>query len=174
MKEFEKEIPKQQTIKNILIPSTYPLQSAKRQSLNALVLKHIVEDLQPISVVQQKGFRNLVHALDPKYILPNRQTVVKLMKSSHKSVNEKMIKELKTTPYVALTTDMWSSKDTKDSFNGITVHYWLSESATLKSRVLDCSKFKNSHTSEELASDILRNLKEFGIFVPCKGTNLMP
>ena len=41
--------------------------------------------------------------------------------------------------HVALTTDMWSSKDSKDSYNGLTIHYWVSENSSLKSRILDCS-----------------------------------
>ena len=102
-------------------------------------------------MVQQNGFRNLVKALDPKYILPIRgDTVVKLLKKTHKNANQKMVEELNQATYVALTTDMCSSKDSKDSYNGITVHYWISESASLKSRILDCSKFKCAHTSKSL------------------------
>ena len=57
------------------------LQSQKRDHLNTLVIKHICQDLQPISVVEQKGFQNLVKRLDSKYLLPNRKTVVKLLKN---------------------------------------------------------------------------------------------
>ena len=58
---------------------------------------------------------------------------------------------------------MWSSKNSKGSYNGITIHYWNSESAALKSRILDCSKFQNAHTSEEISADILKTLQKFGI-----------
>ena len=53
----------------------------KRDHLNALVIKHICQDLQPISLVEQKGFQNLVKRLYSKYLLPNRKTVVKLLKN---------------------------------------------------------------------------------------------
>lgn len=160
---MEKDVPKQQTIKQTIEKNFYPLKSEKRKKLNTFVLKHIVEDLQPISIVQQKGFRKLVHALDPKYVLPIRQTVVKLLKKAHQNVNLKIVEEMKKVSFVAITTDMWSSKESKDSYNGITVHYWISESATLKSRVLECGQFKNAHTSEQLSADIMRILKDFGI-----------
>ena len=95
--------------------------------------------------------------------------MVKLLKKTHETVNKKIMEELKQVSYVTLTTDMWSSKDSKDSYYGITVHYWLSESSSLKSRILDCSKFKNAHTSEELSKEILKILEEFGINVKISG-----
>ena len=78
---FEKGKPKQIPIKKRFIPNIYLLQSQKRDHLNTLVIKHICQDLQPISVVEQKGFQNLVKRLDSKYLLPNRKTVVKLLKN---------------------------------------------------------------------------------------------
>ena len=68
-------------LKKSFIPNNYLLQSQKRDHLNTLVIKHICQDLQPISVVEQKGFQNLVKRLDSKYLLPNRKTVVKLLKN---------------------------------------------------------------------------------------------
>ena len=79
--QFEKGKPKQIPIKKSFIPNNYLLQSQKRDHLNTLVIKHICQDLQPISVVEQKGFQNLVKRLDSKYLLPNRKTVVKLLKN---------------------------------------------------------------------------------------------
>ena len=87
---FEKEKPKQIPIQKSFTPNNYPLQSEKRDHLNTLVIKHICQDLQPISVVEQKGFQNLVKGLDSKYILPNRKTVVKLLKKHHESVDKKV------------------------------------------------------------------------------------
>ena len=80
-KQFEKEKPKQIPIQKSFIPNNYPLQSQTRDHLNTIVIKHICQNLQPISVVEQKGFWNLVKGLDAKYILPHRKTVVKLLKN---------------------------------------------------------------------------------------------
>ena len=94
---------------------------------------HIIQDIRPIATVEQPGFRGLIHALDPKYVLPKRSTVVQMMTKTFDSVVAKMQSELKQVYYCALTTDMWSSMN-YDSFNGITVHYWHAETLTLKSR----------------------------------------
>ena len=33
----------------------------------------VVKDSQPFSIVEDVGFKELIHALDPTYILPTRQ-----------------------------------------------------------------------------------------------------
>ena len=149
-------------------PKQYPKDSPKRLNLNRNVLIHIVQDIRPIATVEQPGFRGLIHALDPKYVLPTRKSVVKMMTEKFDSVVAKMQSELEQVYYCALTTDMWSSLN-YDSFNGITVHYWHGETLTLKSRVLDCSQFKARHTSEELAKDIMKYLKKFNIELKLAG-----
>ena len=146
----------------------YPNDSPKRLNLNRNVLIHIVQDIRPIATVEQPGFRGLIHALDPKYVLPKRSTVVQMMTKTFDSVVAKMQSELEQVYYCALTTDMWSSMN-YDSFNGITVHYWHAETLTLKSRVLDCSKFEARHTSEELAKDITKYLQKFNIELKLSG-----
>ena len=35
----------------------------------------IVADLQPLSIVQDGGFWELLHVLDPKYKIPSRQSI---------------------------------------------------------------------------------------------------
>ena len=153
---------------NSFAPQKYPIDSSKRQSLNRKVMIHIIQDIRPIATVEQPGFRGLIHALDPKYVLPKRSTVVQMMTKTFDSVVAKMQSELEQVYYCALTTDMWSSMN-YDSFNGITVHYWHAESLTLKSRVLDCSKFEARHTSEELAKDITKYLQKFNIELKLAG-----
>ena len=56
-------------------PTQYPKDSPKRLNLNRNVLIHIVQDIRPIATVEQPGFRRLIHALDPKYVLPTTLTM---------------------------------------------------------------------------------------------------
>lgn len=37
----------------------------------------VIKDSQPFTVVEDEGFRGLIHALDPSYIIPNRQVSLK-------------------------------------------------------------------------------------------------
>ena len=43
--------------------------------LDAKVVRFIIRDLQPLSVVDDPGFTELLHAFDPRYTLPSRRTV---------------------------------------------------------------------------------------------------
>ncbi len=43
----------------------YRSDSNKKREIDNLVVRMIVEDLQPLSVVEDKGFRHLIHDLNP-------------------------------------------------------------------------------------------------------------
>ncbi len=49
------------------ITRTYPYKndSNEKKELDALVVRMIAEDLQPLSVVEDKGFKRLVNGLNP-------------------------------------------------------------------------------------------------------------
>ncbi len=49
----------------------YMNDSNKKKELDALVVRMIVEDLQPIPVVEFKGFRRLINGLNQRYDLPS-------------------------------------------------------------------------------------------------------
>ena len=71
LKVHEKKQPKQQRLSSSsFVPQQYPIDSSKRLNLNRKVLIHIIQDIRPISTVDQPGFRGLIHTLDPKYVLP--------------------------------------------------------------------------------------------------------
>lgn len=52
----------------------YAKGSMKNAALTSAVMKFIATDMQPINVVNKKGFRALVTALDPRYKLPSYST----------------------------------------------------------------------------------------------------
>lgn len=53
----------------------YKPNSKIKQDLDIKLVEFITRDFQPLSVVQDKGFTSLVHALNPQYSIPCRQTV---------------------------------------------------------------------------------------------------
>ena len=73
----------------------YKNDSNKKRELDELVVRMIVEDLQPLSVVEDKGFRRLVHALNPRYDLPSRREITRtLLPSVYEGEVEVIKKEL--------------------------------------------------------------------------------
>lgn len=70
----------------------------------------IALDFQPISIVEDVGFKRLVDTLEPKYNLPSRKYVTETI--LHKILYTGVKKELVHAPgveYYSFTTDVWST-----------------------------------------------------------------
>jgi len=64
----------------------------------------------------------MLNLFDKKYQVPCCQTIKNEIMKRHKSMEEKIKKELATTQKVSITCDIWSSI-TMQSYLGVTVHY---------------------------------------------------
>ncbi len=74
----------------------------------------IAKDMQPISVVENIGFVEFVECLNPRVQLPSRTTVRDyLIPNEYEAEKAKLREELDKISYVALTTDLWTSLNTK-------------------------------------------------------------
>lgn len=63
-------------------------------------------DLQPFSIVEDKGFRSFVKALDPSNILPNRKRLSEsLLPPPYDSIKAEMMFKVSNASVVCLTTD---------------------------------------------------------------------
>lgn len=100
-------------------------------------------------VVEDIGFRKLVKALNPSYELPSRQIISRsYIPSFYVS-------------HISLTTDCWTSTN-NESLMGITVHF-VGNNFCLRSILLQCTVFDQSHTSKNLAVELKRVTEEWGV-----------
>lgn len=114
---------KQQSQQKLTSYVVRPTTVARQKRLDSLLLKMIVSDFQPFSVVEDKGFREFVTALDPSYAIPSRWIVTKdlLVTAYNKAVDQ--VKELlSTAEAVCLTTDSWTSICT-ENYIAVAAHY---------------------------------------------------
>lgn len=51
----------------------------------------IVEDMQPYRVVEDKGFRDFVATVDPRYQLPSRPTVVRKFEDLYLNTDDVLV-----------------------------------------------------------------------------------
>ena len=71
----------------------------------------IATDLQPLSIVEDKGFIKYTSLLDPRYQLPCRKTVsTKLLPANYQEASELLMTKLGDVSTIAVTTDIWSSR----------------------------------------------------------------
>lgn len=95
------------------------LRPEERNKIDFCLLKMILYDFQPFSIVNDIGFREYTHALNPNYEIPDRKTLsVTLLPK----VYEKRLAELKSfvqlnAKSVCITIDYWTSR-TMDSYMG--------------------------------------------------------
>lgn len=77
----------------------------------------IIRDYQPVSIVDDTTFNNLLKYLFPEYVIPSRRTMDTIIDKFSEKIVKMIKKELENTSYVTLTTDYWSGLDQNSILN---------------------------------------------------------
>jgi len=135
----------------------YPQTSSRQKQLDNCLLEMVSQDLQPASVVEDGGFIRFVAILDPRYNMPSRRTLMRMLPAKYDECILQVFVQVK---YVSLTTDIRTSRTT-EGFLTVTAHFiylWK-----LKSLILATVKFSMEHTAEHIAGELQRVTDEWGI-----------
>ena len=110
----------------------------------------VVKTLQALSLIDNVHFTNFLRVIDPRVSLPCRNTLTNnwLPKMYSEAVAALRL-ELNTIEWVALTTDIWSSR-VRRSYYTVTIHY-ITPTLTLISRILTTEAFDESHSAINIA-----------------------
>jgi Protein of unknown function (DUF 659) len=139
-----------------------PASVSRQKRLNDLLIKMITRDLQPFSIVEDVGFRDFVHALDPSYAIPNRQYLSKdLLLAKYNQARVSLKHALSSADAITLTTDSWTSPTT-ENYIAVTAHY-ITLDFQLGSCLLECVRYTDRHTHENLAIELRRVIQEWEI-----------
>jgi len=136
--------------------------SKRAQSVTAAITKFICKDLRPYSVVENEGFRDLVHLLEPRYVIPSRphfsEKCVPTLYSETKAIVQQSLQRAER---VAITTDGWTSCST-EAYITITSHHittdWKMQNFVLQTRVLN-----EAHTGKNIAAVLIDACAEWEI-----------
>ena len=105
--------------------------------------------MAPVYVVEKDSFRDLIHTLDPRYVMPSRKHFSKVeLPHLYASCRAEVEREVCSATNYALTTDMWMSRATQP-YMSLTIHFikdW-----TLRGRCLQTVYFPDDHTGVILA-----------------------
>lgn len=141
----------------------YDNTSKRKTELDKALLQMICTDYQPFTIVEDKGFKNFISLLDPRYILPCPNTVAnKLLKEEYLEKYQKLKNELNATDFVSITCDLWTSRIT-ESYLTVTCHFikdWK-----IQNKVLSTKPLENgiNHTAENIANSLKSILEEWNI-----------
>lgn len=129
--------------------NSHPVQQHLTESL---VKKVVIGCNLPISIVDNPHFREFLRELQPKFVVPCRQTVTNtLLPKIEQEVRDKLKVRLKNAHHLAVTTDIWSDRRTH-AYLGMTVHTFAD--GELQSHLLDFHTFRGSHTGQSIADQI--------------------
>lgn len=121
----------------------------------------LVTDMRPLSMVEDKGFTDMISTFNPKYNLPSRTYFTQLMEKKHRDITEKLKAVLKQTECVALTTDIWTSVAT-EAYLGVTCHF-LGEDWEMKSLSLTTMPLEERYTAANIADWLEETTAKFEI-----------
>lgn len=151
--------PRQQTLAAFV---KRPLSLSRQKKINELILNMIIIDLQPFSIVRDRGFSELLKELEPNYITPSRNTfVTSLLEENYSNTAAKLKSLLEEAQYITITTDSWTSLS-NENYISITAHF-ITRDWQLISCLLSCFHYSERHTSANLYEQIQNIAREWGI-----------
>ncbi|XP_054861274.1 zinc finger BED domain-containing protein 4-like [Amphiprion ocellaris] len=116
-----------------------------KQAVDEAVVNMIIKDCQPLTIVGNEGFRELLKLIAPSYVLPSRKAIKDLVIQKYEEEKEKTKMDLQSVVAISLTADMWTSINMK-AYLAVTCHYVDKESHELRSSVLGVQHFPQRHT----------------------------
>lgn len=138
--------------------------NAKAKGITEKLLNFIVLDDQPLSVVENEGFRSLIEHLQPRYSLPSRRYLSETaLPELYNRVSTKLAEKLKRVPALSFTTDIWTSDVCPMSLISLTVHWIDRDTHELCCAVLQVKKCRGSHNRATIAASITEMLNHWEI-----------
>lgn len=140
----------------------YGRDSMKKQQIDRMLVEMVALDLQPLSIVEDTGFKRLLKCLDSRYEPPSRKHITQtLLPARCKTERERVKAELEMVTDVSVTTDIWTSRAT-EGYITVTIHFlnqlWQLESLVLETRVLE-----GDHTGDVIAAALTEIVNDWNI-----------
>ena len=118
----------------------------KQNEITKAIVNFVAMNLQPLSVVESKTFRNILEEAEPLYLMPSRKYLsTKLLTYHYNKLMQASTNIL--TSKVRLMMDIWTNRQMR-SFLGVTGHFV--KDFRLQSFMLSCRRFRGSHTGENI------------------------
>lgn len=120
-----------------------------------------MNDALPLSIVESSSLRNLLHLMDPRFVVPSRNHLKKLLFSKFDEVrtNQKKQLEFPNCSRFSLTVDTWTSAATQ-SYLAVTAHF-IDHNWKLQSECLSVTEISERHTANNLQVAIEKVISEF-------------
>ncbi|XP_051806099.1 zinc finger BED domain-containing protein 4-like isoform X2 [Acanthochromis polyacanthus] len=123
--------------------------ASRKQALNRCIINMIIKDCQPLSIVEDEGFREMLQTLEPSYAIPTRKALKEMVSERYAAETQNIKEKLHSTNAISLTADMWTSVN-MEAYLAVTGHFFDTENK-MCTTVLGVKYFPKSHTAENIA-----------------------
>ncbi len=134
----------------------------------------------PYRLVESLEFKELLLALDKRYLPPNRRALAEEIAALTMNVESEVRQRIDGAFRLNVVCDIWSRKSLTESYLGILVQFYDGKSETIQRAFLALKLLKGSHTSENIFSSLNEVLVKWGIpeekvafFVTDGGSNMV-
>ena len=134
----------------------------RKQECDEALVEFFINDMQPLYILESKGFINLVKTLDPYYALPSNKFVKKLItKAFNYSKEQLKILFNNTIEFCSITTDLWTARD-RQGYIGVTCSF-INQKFELQEIVLACQYLEYPHTGKVISETLLDIITEWNL-----------
>lgn len=137
------------------------LSDSEIKAINKSLIKMIVADYQPLSLVENVGYIEYTKKLQPLYSIPSRKVLTsKLLPQEYNVILLKIKSILLNVNDLSITTDMWTS-DSNKSYITVTCHFIFDDQ--LYSPVIATKDVSDRHTGQNIAATLTNIFNEWNI-----------
>ena len=148
-----------QSLDNFVIQKKCPAERSKE--ITKRIAEMVARDLRPLSIVEGEGFKRLMNYVEPGYTVPSHTHITTICRHLYSELKEKLILEIASCKYVALTTDIWTSAVVQ-GFITLTAHY-ITDSWELCSKVLLTEEIPERHTGKNISDRLTKAIDDWAI-----------
>ena len=136
----------------------WDINDEKSKEYHYLIAEWIAVDCRPFTTAEDVGFVRIMNKAVPKYTIPGRDYLTtKIMPDIYERVQNKVKILAKSANNMSLTTDIWKSKHSEESFISLTGHI-LSTDFEHHTVVLRSQHFPDCHTALNITTMINKAL----------------
>jgi len=132
----------------------------KSEKLIHAIMFMICKDNQPLSIVEDEGFKYLMKTGSPNFKVPSRRNISSKIFEKYDAMKNIFMAKLKNVQYFTLTTDIWTDIQTR-SYIGVTIHFV--DEYKFNSALLGVYELDERHTSEYIATKLVDVCTEWNI-----------
>jgi len=138
-----------------------PHDSSKQESLTKNVVGFVIGTVQPLSIVEDPDFINMVNGFDERYKVPCTKTLKNRILATYEVGKDVLKDQFTQIQYISLTLDAWSSP-AHLSYLGVTAH-WVSSKFEPQEILLSMEELPYPHSAYEIQDHLFNLLYEWEI-----------